>query len=102
MSEFSGLQKHEKTQHAQQSGRIISLLIVATTRKKEKKDSPIHIVAGIGVEGDNSEPWERAHCVVSSPGSQHAYNYVMYWSMANTHTHTHNHVHPHTPTEHIL
>ena len=41
MPEFSGLRKREKTQHALKSGRIISLLIVATmyTEEEEGLDS---------------------------------------------------------------
>ena len=35
------------------------------------KDLPVHVVAGIGVKGDNSESWERAHCVITSSASQH-------------------------------
>ena len=37
MSEFGGLPEHEKTQHGLQSGRVSSLLIVATMWKKKKK-----------------------------------------------------------------
>ena len=36
MSEFGGLQKHERTQHALKSGRIISMMIVVTLRKKKE------------------------------------------------------------------
>ena len=36
MSEFGGLRKHEQTQHALDSGRIISLLTVTTIWKKTK------------------------------------------------------------------
>ena len=37
MSEFGWLWRHEETQHALKSGRIVSLLTVATIRKKKKK-----------------------------------------------------------------
>ena len=37
MSEFGGLRKHEKTQHALKSSTIIGLLIVATMRKTNEK-----------------------------------------------------------------
>ena len=38
MSEFGGLRKHEKTQHALRSGRRISLLIVATIKIMEEEE----------------------------------------------------------------
>ena len=37
MSEFGGLRKHENTQHAPKSGRVISLLIVATIMEEEER-----------------------------------------------------------------
>ena len=38
MSEFGGLRKHEKRQHVLKSGRIISLLIVATIMEDEEEE----------------------------------------------------------------
>ena len=42
MSEFGGLRKHEKTQHALTSGRMLRLLIVATIRKEQDLDQSIN------------------------------------------------------------
>ena len=39
MSEFGGLWKHEETQHALKRGIIVSLLTVATLRKKKKRQT---------------------------------------------------------------
>ena len=39
-SEFGALRKHEKTQHALKSGRIISLLVVAKKKKKNQSFYP--------------------------------------------------------------
>ena len=62
MSEFGGLRKHEKTQHALNSSRIISLFIVATIMEEEKeKNKMVKTYKHLQSQGqDPAQKWPTA------------------------------------------